>query len=293
MYKCDVNSCSLTCSIAGLKDKPNYYSQQNDLPNSKKLFPEYKIIYSQVLQDCVKRVEKTFDRWLKGDSKGKKSGKPRFKGVRRYHSFTYPQLKQECINGNKINLPKIGWVKLILHRPLPDRFKLKTATITKHCNGWYVNLSLEDTAVPSTKIDVDPTANNTVGIDVGLKEFLVNSNGEAVAIPQHYRKAEKQLKRASRKLSRKQKGSNRRSYAVDRVARQHKKVADKRKDFHYKTARWLLAQGQVIAVEDLNIKGMASSKLAKSVNDAGWASFLSILSVKAESAGQLVIAVNP
>lgn len=65
-YRCDINACPLTCSIAGLKDKPNYYSQQNDLPNSKQLFPEYKNVHSQLLQDCVKRVEKTFDRWLKG-----------------------------------------------------------------------------------------------------------------------------------------------------------------------------------------------------------------------------------
>lgn len=109
-YRCDVSSCPLTCSIAGLKDKPNYYSQKADLPNSKKLFPEYKNIHSQVLQDCVKRVDKTFERRLKGDTKGRRSGKPRFKGKNRYHSFTYPQLKQDCIFGNKINLPKIGWL---------------------------------------------------------------------------------------------------------------------------------------------------------------------------------------
>ena len=293
MYRCDVNSCLLTCSIAGLKDRPNYYSQKANLVDSKKLFPEYKEIHSQVLQDCVKRVDKAFDRWLKGDGKGKKSGKPRFKGVGRYHSFTYPQLKQESLVGNKINLPKIGWVKLILHRPVPTGFKIKTATITNHSDGWYINLSLEDVSVPSLKIDVAPTGDNTIGIDLGLKELLVTSNGEAVPIPQHYRKAEKQLKRSQRNLSRKNKGSNRRKKAVARVAKHHKKVVDKRKDFHYKTAGWLLGQGQVIAVEDLNIKGLAKSKLAKSVNDAGWATFLSILSVKAESAGQLVIAVNP
>lgn len=143
------------------------------------------------------------------------------------------------------------------------------------------------------KIDVVPTTDNTVGIDVGLKEFLVTSTGEAVLIPQYYRKAEAKLKRCQRKLSRKQKGSNRLRCAVTRVAKHHKKVANKRKDFHYKTAGWLLAKGQVIAVEDLNIKGLAKSRLAKSVNDAGWASFLSILSVKAASAGQLVIAVDP
>ena len=239
----------MTCSIAGLKDKPNCYSQQADLPNSKKLFPEYKNIYSQVLQDCVKRVEKTFDRWLKGDSKGKRSGKPRFKGVRRYNSYTYPQLKQDCINGNKINLPKIGAVKLILHRPIPDGFKIKTATVTKRCDGWYINLSLENTAVPVLKIGISPTADNTIGVDMGLKEFLVTSTGVAVTIPQHYRKAEKQLNRCQRKLSRKQKGSNRRQKAVARVAKQHKTVADKRKDFHYKTVGWLLGQGQVIAFE--------------------------------------------
>lgn len=176
---------------------------------------------------------------------------------------------------------------------MPDGYKIKTATITKHCDDWYINLSLEDKSVPTLTIDISPTENNTTGIDVGLKEFLVTSNGESVAIPQHYRNAEAKLKRCQRKLSRKKKGSKRRQKTVIRVAKQHKKVADKRKSFHYKTANWLLDKSQVIAVEDLNIKGLAKSKLAKSVNDAGWASFLSILNVKAESAGQLVIAVNP
>ena len=230
---------------------------------------------------------------MKGDSKGNKSGKPRFKGVGRYHSFTYPQVKQESLVGNKINLPKIGWVKLILHRPLPHGFKIKTATITKQADRWFVNLSLEDTSVPSLKIDVAPNEANTIGIDVGLKDFLVTSTGEVVPIPQYYRKAEAKLKRCQRKFSRKKKGSNRRKKAVAKVAKQHKKVANKRKDFHYKTVINLLTQGQVIAVEDLNIKGLAKSKLAKSINDAGWATFISILGVKAESAGQLVIAVNP
>ncbi|WP_219723989.1 hypothetical protein [Fischerella thermalis] len=103
--------------------------------NSKKLFPEYADIYSQVLQDCVARVKKTFDRWLKGDCNGHKSGKPRLKGVGRYRSFTFPQMKQDCIQGKFINLPKIGLVKLIEHRPLPDGFKIKTATITRLTDG--------------------------------------------------------------------------------------------------------------------------------------------------------------
>lgn len=294
MYRCDINSCPLTCSIAAVKAKPGYNSQATDLPNSKELFPEYKALHSQVLQECVKRVERTFERWLEGDCNGKRSGKPRFKGKGRYRSFTYPQIKQECINGNKINLPKIGKVKLILHRPVPDGFKIKTVTIVKHCDGWYVNLSLEDTSVPTQTLDIVPSDSNTVGIDLGLKEFLVTSAGDVVAIPRHYRKAEKKLKRLQRQLSRKKnKASKRRHKAVSKVAKQHKKVADKRKDFHFKTANWLLSLGQVIAHEDLNIERLAKSRLAKSVNDAGWSSFLSILSVKAERSGQLVIAVDP
>lgn len=294
LNRCDINSCSLfSCSIEPLKDKPNYYSQANDLPNSKKLFPEYKNVQSQVLQDCLKRVDKAYDRFLKADATGKRFGKPRFKGKGRYHSFTFPAMKQGCIKGNQITLPKFGTVKFIQHRLTPDGFKIKTATITRKADGWYVNLSLEDVSVPVLTNDLVATHENTVGIDLGLKEFLVTSKGDAVTIPQYYRKAQKKLAHCQRKLSKKKKGSKRRAKAAKRVAKLHLKVANQRKDFHYKIAHWLLGQGQVVAHEDLNIKGMAKSKLSKSVNDAGWSSFLQILTVKAENAGQKVIAVNP
>ncbi|MHC5610487.1 MAG: RNA-guided endonuclease InsQ/TnpB family protein [Nostoc sp.] len=143
---------------------------------------------------------------------------------------------------------------------------------------------------------------------MGLKAFLVTSDNQEIEIPQHYRKSEKKLKRLQRHLSRKNKGSNRRKKAIKRVAKTHLKVANQRKDFHYKTAIWLLNQSQastersrsvsersrsVIAHENLNIKGLAKSMLAKSVNDAGWGQFLQILNTKAASAGCLVIAVNP
>jgi putative transposase len=134
---------------------------------------------------------------------------------------------------------------------------------------------------------------NTIGIDVGLKSFLVDDAGVEVAIPQHYRKSEKHLKRLQRSLSRKKNGSNRRKKAVKRVAKAHLKVSNERKDFHYKTAKKLLSQGKHVAHEHLNIKGLAKSRLAKSVNDAGWGQFLQILSIKAERAGLLAIAVNP
>ena len=290
--RCDVNACPLICHLPELKDQPDFYSQKRDLVNSKALFPEYGQIHSQVLQNCVERVKKTFERWLKGDINGKRSGKPRFKGKGRYRSFTFPQVKQDCVDDKFITLPKIGAVKLILHRPLPDGFKLKTATITHKADGWYVSLSLEDQSVPELTPDA-PTTENTVGIDVGLKSFLVTSEGEEVAIPQPYRKAEKRLKRLQRQLSTKKKGSKRRAKALKRVAKAHLKVANQRKDFHHKTVNKLLSNYRFIAHEDLNIKGLARTRLAKSINDAGWGQFLTIAAYKAERAGGATLPRNP
>ncbi|NEP45512.1 MAG: IS200/IS605 family element transposase accessory protein TnpB [Okeania sp. SIO2H7] len=291
--RCPVNACPLIMPIPQLRDNPDYYSQKKDLVNTKDKFPEYKLIHSQVLQDCIKRVKLAFDRWFKTDKNGKRLGKPRFKGKGRYHSFTYPQIKQDCIEGKRINLPKIGKAKLIQHRPLPEGFQIKTVTISRKADGYYVTLSLEDKSVPSFNSDVKPTTENTLGIDMGLKDFLVTSEGESVPIPQYYRKSQKRLKTLQKRLSRKKKGSNRWLKAVKAVAKQHKKIADKRKDFHFKTANELLSKADVIAHENLNIKGLAKTRLSKSINDAGWGQFLTILTVKAENAGQKTIAVNP
>ncbi|WP_442938925.1 RNA-guided endonuclease InsQ/TnpB family protein [Nostoc sp.] len=207
-------------------------------------------------------------------------------------AFPYP-IKPEHLTGKFIQLPKIGKLKMILHRPIPDGFKIKTATITRKADGYYISLSLEDVTVPNIEPDVIPTSDNTMGIDMGLKSFLVTSDNQEIEIPQHYRKSEKKLKRLQRHLSRKKKGSNRRKKAIKRVAKTHLKVANQRKDFHYKTAIWLLAKAEVIAHENLNIKGLAKSMLAKSITDAGWGQFLQILNIKAASAGCLVVGVNP
>src|ERR687885_910250 len=199
-------------------------------------------------------------------------------------------MKEGCLQGNFINLPMFGKVKVILHRPIPDEFKVKTASVTKKADGYYLTLSLEDKTVPEIKPDFNP--DKITGIDVGLKEFLTTSEGETVAIPQHYRKASSHLRVIQKRVSRRKKGSNGRLKAIKQLGKQHKKVADKRKDFHFKTANWLLSKYDVIAHEELNIKGLARTRLAKSVNDAGWGSFLSILKAKAEKAGLLTIGVK-
>jgi putative transposase len=288
--RCPINACPLVCHIPELRDNPDYYSQKKTLPNLKKTHSHYSEIYSQVLQDIVKRVKATFDRFLSGDSNVRRSGKPRFKPRDRYRTFTYPQMKDDCIQGNLIVLPKLGNIKLILHRPIPDGFKIKTASVTKKVDGYYLTLSLEDATVPTTKPDFNP--DSITGIDVGLKEFLTTSEGETVAIPQHYRKSQKRLRVIQKRVSRRKKGSNRRKKAVKQLGKQHKKVADKRKDFHFKTANDLLKKYDVVAVEDLNVKRLARTRLAKSVLDAGWSSFLSILTNKAVNAGLAVVPVK-
>jgi putative transposase len=285
-----VNACPLVCHLPELRDNPDYFSQKKTLPHLKKTHPWYSEIYSQVLQDVVKRVKVTFDRFLKGDSNGKRSGKPRFKSRNRYKTFTYPQMKEGCLQGNQINLPMFGKVKVVLHRQIPDGFKIKTASVTKKADGYYITLSLEDQSVPEIKPDFNP--DKITGIDVGLKEFLTTSEGETVAIPQYYRQAQKRLRVLQKRVSRRKKGSNGRLKAIKQLGKQHKKVADKRQDFHLKTANYLLSKYDVIAHEDLNVKGLARTRLAKSVFDAGWSSFLSILTNKAVNAGLLVIPVS-
>lgn len=121
---------------------------------------------------------------------------------------------------------------------------------------------------------------------------MTTSEGETVAIPQHYRKAQKRLRVLQKQVSRRKKGSKGRLKAIKQLGKQHKKVADKRKDFHFKTANYLLSKYDIIAHEELNVKGLARTRLAKSVLDAGWSSFLSILTNKAENAGLLVVPVS-
>ncbi len=277
--RCSIDRCSLICHLPKLAEQPNYYNQKASLTQLKKERPWYKDIHSQVLQEVPKRVEKAFDRWLKGDVNGKKSGRPRFKGESQYKTFTYQQFKQHHFSGKFIKLSKIGDVKVIVHRPIPDGFTIKTVSVTKKADGYYVTLSLDDKTVPTVKPDFN--ADNIVGIDVGLIDFYVASDNTRIAAPKHLRKAERKLKSAQRKVSRRKKGSNRRKKAIHKLGKQHKKVADTRKDFHFKTANQLLKKYDVVAVEKLNIKGLARTRLAKSIHDAGWGQFLTTLTNKA------------
>ncbi len=315
MNRCPVNACPLVVSIAEPREQPDYYSQKRLLVHLKNDQPCYKDIHSQVLQDMVKRVDLAFQRFIKGDSSGKRSGKPRFKGKNRYRTFTFPQASNDWIRGNRVKLPKIGEVKFICHRPLPDGFALKTVTVTRKADGWYITFSLEDKTVPENPLpEVIPTEDNSLGVDAGLEYFIACSDGTTKTPPKFYRQAEEKLAKLQAKRDARPKGSKARRKLNAKIAKLHQRIARQRQQWHFETAGELVAKADVIFVEDLQVANMTrrckprvgedgkflpngqsvKSGLNKSFADAGIAGFLnSILPYKAAKAGRLVVKVNP
>jgi putative transposase len=262
------------------------YQQQAELPDLKAVFPEYGDIHSQVLQDVLTRLDKTYQAFFRRVKAGQTPGFPRFQGRNRYHSFTYKQYGNGArLDNGFLVLSKIGRVAVRWSRPLAGT--PKTVTISQEADGWYAILACAD--VPAQPLP--PTGRET-GIDVGLKVFLITAEGEAVENPRHYRRGEKKLAKANQRVSRRKKGSKRRRKAVGMLQRAHQTVKRQRADFHHKTALNLLRQYDTIYLEDLRVANMVRNRhLAKSISDAGWARFRTILEAKAACAGRRVIAV--
>ena len=260
--------------------------QQKILVSDKKNITYLTGIHSQVLQEVLFRVEKaykSFFRRLK-DKKGK-AGYPRFKNYGRYDSITYTQSGFEITDG-KLALSKIGHVKLKQHREING--VIKTCTIKKETDKWYVCFSVEYTPIRK------PMPNKMVGIDVGINPFAAFSDDTIIENPKHIAKSEDKLKKKQMQLSNKTKGSNNRKKARKAVAKFHKKVSNQRSDFHHKVSRTVVDNYGYIAVEDLQIRNMARNhNLAKSINDAGWGQFVSFIAYKAEEAGCYLRKVNP
>ena len=264
----------------------SYYQQKAELPDLKAACPEYGEINAQVLQDVILRVERTYQAFFRRIAAGETPGYPRFQGQGRYNSFTYPQYGGGVVlDGGVLSLSKIGRIPIRLHRPLQGQ--PKTVTISREADGWYACISCAE--VPTQPLP--PTGNET-GIDVGLKVFLIAADGKVIENPRQYRRAEKQLAKAQRRVSRRKKGSKRRRKAVKLLAKKHQKVRRQRADFHHKTALYLLRTYDVIYLEELQIANMVRNHhLAKSINDAGWAAFRTILTSKAAYAGKWVVAI--
>jgi putative transposase len=266
--KCDINACSLRGEyiIAVDAPKPTYYQQKRNLTAARKVIPTIGEVHSQVLQDVMGRLEKAFNAlWNSG------YGFPRFK--KRFRSFTFPQLGKAPVGKGTIKLPSIGEVTATLHRPIPDGFEAKQARVVRRPSGWYVQLILETSIeVP----DIIPSG-YAIGIDVGLNSFVATSEGELIARPRFFVEAQHRLKGLNRAVSRKKKGSNNQQKARQKVARFYERIANRRKDFHRKTAHHLCDQAGMVFAETLNLKGLAKGMLGKHCLDAGWGEFLDTL----------------
>ncbi len=282
-----------------------YYDQANQLPDIKQIREEYQIIHSQVLQDVLMRVKRSFDHFFRRVKEGSTPGYPRFQGYNRYDSFTFPQGGYSLTHDSRVCLSKIGSIKVRLHREIKG--KIKTCTIKREGNAWYVVFTCE--------VEPEPQENNAkaVGIDLGLLHFATLSDGSTIDNPRYYRKAEKKLERLQQALSRKKRGSHRRKKAAGQVAKAHRKIRNQRMDFLHKESRKLVDAYGTIVFEALQPANMskrpkpkqdengkylpngaaAKGGLNKSIVDAGWAMFQQFCTYKAEEAGRKVLFVNP
>ena len=323
--------CQIACTVmlGEVKEQPDYYNQKRQLPFLKKdLFAvgwskqllDFARVPSQTLQEVCNRVKLAFNRYLAGDSQGKRSGKPRFKKTSRFRSMVIEGAKLHiCSVGGKflyLTLPKIGLVKVRHHRFIPEGTILKSAQLIKKADGWYINLRLLDNSIPEFSADITPTWSNSMGMDAVLHEddYLATSEGYKLPSLKSFRKSQHKLAKVSRSKGSKKPGSKARRKLAQREGRIHQRIARARKDHAYNTACALLKTGKtVFFYEKLNLSRLskrnnpqqdekgkylpngqsAKSGLNKSWTDAAFGQFFSILKYKAEKAGAIAREVNP
>ena len=268
----------------------SYYEQSAWFKVSRKTNQYFAKLNFGSAQQTLRKLEKTYKKFFTDLKAGRKNGGPRFKGHDRFNSFSYSLAGNgggcKIVNG-KLRLQNIGTIRVRRHRELPDG-KIKDCTILREGNNWFACFSIEIEKP-------EPTASNeAVGIDVGLKEFVTTSDGESLGDSRVLESQLKELRRRSRKLSRAKRGSATRKKTKKRVTTLHAKVRNSRRDMHHKVARYLVDRYGNIAAESLSVKGMIKNRrLSRRISDAGWYSFITILSSKAEEAGCTLILVNP
>jgi putative transposase len=235
----------------------------------------------------LRRVDRAFAAFFRRVKSGWTPGYPRFRSVRRYDSITFTVRNGARLHEDEslVYAHGIGDVKFKRHRAIDG--DAKEVTFKRDCGRWFVLVTAACRPSP-----LSPSS-SSVGLDVGLATFATLSDGSTFENPRHGLAAARNVRVSSRVVARRRRGSNRRRKAVQSLQRALAKVKRQRADFHHKTSASVVRAHGLIAVEDLNVRGLARMHLARSVHDAGWSSFLDKLTYKAESAGRVLVKVDP
>jgi putative transposase len=310
--------CPLTCSVSKDaligepwtnkgKKRGAYQQQSSELPQLKQSRPWYKKVHSTVFQQNLMRLDNAFKKFF---SEG--AGYPKFKNRSKFKSFTYPP-GQVKLKEKSIYLPSIGWMKFFQSRPLPDGFEVKSVTLRKKADGWYVSLRLENKTIPEISLIKSNDAKTAIGVDLGINKIAALSNGELMANPRFSQKAERRRKIRHRRASRKKKGSKNRRKAYHKISKLEQKVTNQRTDFNWKLANKLVKSNEIVVFEDLNIKGMKarckpnkdengkylkngqSQKvgLNRAISDAAWGEIKDKTKIVAAKLGRIVVEIDP
>jgi putative transposase len=247
------------------------------------------------LQQTLRRLNKAFAAFFRRAKAGQKPGFPRFKGADRFRSVSFVygdgcKLRGDPTGRTTLYVQGVGALKVKWHRPLPEGVRIKQVQVQSDARGrWFATLALQG---PGAAFSRRAAGSGEIGIDVGLEKFATLSDGTFISNPRHFRTLQQRLADAQRIAARRRRGSKRYRKARSAVGRIHAKIAEQRRNFHHQVSAALVAEHGFIAVEDLNIRGLARGMLAKSVHDAGWAQFISFLKYKAASAGTRVEEVD-
>ena len=268
---------------------PNKFQQIKELPAMKKEREWMKEVDSTALQASVENLDTAYKNFFRRVQAGEKPGYPRFKS-KHDHRKSY---KSKCVGttikvlDNAVQLPKLGKVKCRISKEV--RGRILSATVSQNPSGkYFVSLCCTD-----VEIEPLPKTDKSIGIDMGVKSYVVTSDGTKYPNHKYLAKSEKQLAKAQRQLSRKTKGSKNWEKARNEVARLHEKVANQRQDTLHKLSTKLIWENDVICIEDLAPKNMVKKhRIAKSVSDASWGEFRRQLQYKAEWYGKRVVAVD-